>query len=185
MFWRRKQKEAAPQEAAKGKQISQQQDEEEELPSPPEPATSGSGEDTTDVAMEDVDEGLSETEVEEKVKEPPAVVEDNLSPEERLELKRQEAMQWQKVQETQALARNSFCKNQRVEYLHKTTGRQFEAVVVDVHLDDGIDRPYFTVRYQSGSPPEMIEKQTTGDRLSHVGFDEAKTYEIISSKIKF
>lgn len=110
---------------------------------------------------------------------PPA---EHLSPEERLEQKRQVALAAQKVQETQALGRNSFCKDQRVLYLHKASGRYFEAFVVDVHFDDGIDRPYFTVRYEFGD--EEIEKQTTSDRLSYVGFDEAKTYRIIASKIR-
>lgn len=148
------------------------------------------------VMMEDDDDdaenGLSQEEKKEedeeseasKEQDQPIVSEADLSPEERLERKREEAMRVQKVQETQALARNSFCKNQRVQYLHKASGRQYEAVVVDVHFDDGIDRPYFTIRYQSGSPPEMIEKQTTIDRLSYVAFDEAKTYDIISTKIK-
>lgn len=125
------------------------------------------------------EEQVEEEQVEEAPEERPAV---ELSPEDRLERKRQDAMEEQKVNEIQALASNSFCKNQRVQYLHKASGRRFEAVVMAVHFDDGVDRPYFTVRYEMGS--ETIEKQTTSDRLSYVAFDEAKTYEIISSKIK-
>lgn len=111
---------------------------------------------------------------------------DVLSPKERRARMEQDIMHAQKVLETQALARNSFTKNQRVEYMHKATGKKYEAVVVDVHFDDGLDRPYFTVRYKrsSGNPSEIIEKQTTRDRLTHVAFDEAKTYKILSSKLK-
>eukprot|EP00977_Amphora_coffeiformis_P015029 scaffold4298_cov183-Amphora_coffeaeformis.AAC.6 len=188
MIWRRKRKEAAA-VTQDGKQ----------QPPNEEPATSNSGEETTDAAMEEEEEEYDDNDhvsesdagandVQEEEQEQPAnAVADHeqqqnhqdalLSPEERLARKRQEAMELQKVQETQALGRDSFCKNQRVGYLHKASGRQYEAVVVGVHLDDGIDRPYFTIRYykSDANPPEMIEKQTTRDRLSHVSFDEAKT----------
>ena len=213
MFWRRKRKEATAgavaqvrggSDSIKGKQDSQQL-----VPDNDEPITSGSGEETMDIAMDEEeedsvdadDDGTSETDHDKNVQREDAqgvnVSEeqtyDHFSPEELLAWKRREAMQLQKVQETQALGRNSFCKNQRVRYLHKASGRQYEAVVVDVHFDDGIDRPYFTIRYHRQSDdnnggeeslPELIEKQTTSDRLSYVSFDEAKTYEIISSNIK-
>ena len=158
----------------------------------PEPATSSNDGDTEEPIVEEDEEEdpIAEEEEEDELDEsrddatPPPAPPADLSPEERLERKRQEAMEAQKVQETLALASNSFCKNQRVMYLHKASGRHYEAVIADVHFDDGLDRPYFTVRYASGNPPETIEKQTTSDRLSYVAFDEAKTYEIISSKIK-
>ena len=176
MFWRgRKRKESASKEAQKP----------ETLPrvDTPEPATTSNDESDTaeaivhEEAEESYDKGQQVEEMTSEEESP-----DLASPQERLERKRQDALQEQKVAEIQALARNSFCKNQRVRYLHKASGRHFEAVIVAVHLDDGIDRPYYTVRYSREA--ETIEKQTTSDRLSHVAFDEDKTYEIISSKIK-
>ena len=164
----------------------------------PDPTTSG--DDTEEVAMMEEEEANEEEEDETSSQEwsaapeaappatvaPPPPLERELTPAERLERKRQDAMQNQKVLETQALARNSFCKNQRVQYTHKASGRKYEAVVVDVHFDDGIDRPYFTIRYEMGEESsEIMEKQTTSDRLAYVGFDEAKTYKILASKIKF
>jgi len=212
MFWRHKRREATGVVAGgrggadrlNGKQVQQLL-----VPDNDEPVASGSGEETMDIVMDEGeqdsgdadDDGMSETDHDKNVQKEDAQgvnVNDeenfnHISPEELLARKRREAMRLQKVQETQALGRNSFCKNQRVRYLHKASGRRYEAVIVDVHFDDGIDRPYFTVRYHRQSDdnngggqslPEMIEKQTTSDRLSYVSFDEAKTYEIISSKIK-
>ena len=185
MFWRgrRKHKEAAAADAAlpEAAKATLRQHGEEDVP---EPETSGEEtEDAVATGNENEEETKEETIISnEDSNEKNAGEDDNLSPTERLERKRQEALQAQKVQEIKALARNSFCKNQRVKYLHKASGRQYEAVVSDVHFDDGIDRPYFTIRYNNAQ--EMIEKQTTSDRLSYVGFDEAKTYQIISSKIK-
>lgn len=181
MFWRgRKRKESASKEAQKP----------EALPrgDTPEPATTSNDESDTAEAIvhEEAEESLEKrqqvgemTLEEESPSEPVA---DLASPQDRLERKRQDALQEQKVAEIQALARNSFCENQRVRYLHKASGRHFEAVIVAVHLDDGVDRPYFTVKYSREE--ETIEKQTTNDRLSYVAFDEDKTYEIVSSKIK-
>ena len=114
------------------------------------------------------------------------------TPAERLEQKRQDALQYQKTQETKALARNSFCKHQRVLYTHKASGRKYEAVIVAVHLDDGLDRPYYTIRYNAATPvgqedtnvpAEPMEKQTTPDRLAYLAFDEAKAYHIIAARI--
>ena len=181
MFWRsRKRKEAAALKAAQKDDTLPQED-------TPEPVTSSNDEDDSvePAAVNEEEEVESEEEMEEKAEgewQPPPKPAPPVS---LLERKRQEAMKEQKRQETIALAQNSFCKNQRVQYLHRATGRRFEAVIVAVHFDDGVDHPYFTVRYEtSGNQPETIEKQTTSDRLSYIAFDEAKTYQIISSKIK-
>ena len=172
MFWRgRKRKDAAwrvttnavEKEATTGPTQPASDDE------TPEPTTSG--EDTEHAAMMKEEEESEYGEDDQKSAEelhdspeeaPRAPMERELTPEERLERKRQDAMQTQKVLETQALARDSFCKNQRVQYTHRASGRKYEAVVVAVHFDDGVDRPYFTIRYEmAGDPPEVMEKQTT------------------------
>lgn len=187
MFWRgRKRKESASKEALKPDTVPQNDT--------PEPATTSN--DESDTGLEPIANEKDEESVKERQKQqaeettveesspsaPEAAVVDLASPQERLERKRQEALQEQKVLEIQALARDSFCKNQRVRYLHKASGKHFEAVILAVHFDDGVDRPYYTIRYARDD--ETIEKQTTSDRLSYVAFDEDKTYEIISSKIK-
>lgn len=206
MFWRgRKRKQAAAaQKQAKEQEESlpplhHHQDEDDIAPEPA--VTSSNEEDETELPVDSTDDCKEEEEQEDEDEEskeqqqegemedtsvetqPQPAPADYLSPEDLLERKRQDAMAAQKVLETQALARNSFCKNQRVHYWHKASRQRYEAVIVDVHLDDGVDRPYFTVRYRTGDGDTM-EKQTTNDRLSYVGFDEAKTYQIISSKIK-
>jgi hypothetical protein len=133
--------------------------------------------DENDKVVDDIKSSCEEDKEEEEV-------EIAMTPQEKLEEKRQKALERQKSEETKALGNNTFCKQQRVQYFHKASGKTYDAVVVAVHLDDGIDRPYFTIRYfidESASNP--VEKQTTPDRLSYVPFDEAATYDIIASKI--
>ncbi|KAL7555352.1 hypothetical protein ACA910_001388 [Epithemia clementina (nom. ined.)] len=89
----------------------------------------------------------------------------------------------QKSSEVQALARDDFCKNQRARYLHKASQTWYnDALVVSVHNDDGVEKPYYTILYHPRPGEEPVEKQTTRDRLAHVPWDENKTREILSSR---
>ena len=91
----------------------------------------------------------------------------------------------QKEREDQANEIGTFVKNQRARYLHKASGEWFDAQVVGVHHDDGPDNPYYTIQYQSSQDDgKRIEKQTTGDRLDSVEWDEEQSWEILSSKMK-
>jgi hypothetical protein len=71
---------------------------------------------------------------------------------------------------------SSFAKNQRVAFFHKVSDTWIENThVVGVHHDDGVDQPYYTIRYQQSDSEEPIEKQTTCDRLKISAWDEAWT----------
>ena len=86
----------------------------------------------------------------------------------------------QKEREDRASEAGMFVKNQRALYLHKASGQQVDAQVVGVHHDDGPDNPYYTIQYQPSQDGERIEKQTTGDRLDTVEWDEESSWEIMS-----
>jgi hypothetical protein len=86
----------------------------------------------------------------------------------------------QKEGEERATASGVFIKKQSARYLHKASKRWFDAHVVGVHLDDGPDNPYYTIKYQS-TDGEWIEKQTTQERLEPVEWDEDRTWKILSS----
>ena len=59
------------------------------------------------------------------------------------EHKRYRALHAQYASEMKARKCGMLAERQRVAYLHKPTGQNFEAVVVGVHLDDGPDQPYY------------------------------------------
>lgn len=99
------------------------------------------------------------------------------------EYKRYCSLRSQFEEERAAETRGTFAKRQRVQYLHKQTNTNYDAVIQGVHLDDGPDRPYYTIKYkrpetifeEDGSEREEIieiEKQTTPDRLRRVVWDE-------------
>lgn len=94
----------------------------------------------------------------------------------------------QKEREIQAAgetAVGSFIKNQRVRYFHKLSETWMnDAFIAGVHHDDGVDQPYYTIRYTKPDTGESIEKQTTHDRLEYAEWDEEKTWRIISCKKK-
>lgn len=181
MFWRRRKRNQAAVSIRAQKEIQ------DGLTTDETPNPSQSGEDTTDAVAEEEEEENHNQNLgrQQELKEKPSVNKNddpNLSPEDRM---RKELLETQKIVETLALARNGFTKYQRANYVHKATGKVYEAVIMDVHTDDGLDRPYYTIRYKSGKPPQTVEKQTTRDRLKYVPFDEAKTEKILASKIKF
>jgi hypothetical protein len=86
--------------------------------------------------------------------------------------------------------RNCFVKNQRVFYFHKASDTWFDdAYIVGVHHDDGVDQPYYTIRYYKNNDStleaqlqEPIEKQTTHDRLKYAAWDQDKTWAILSKR---
>jgi len=95
----------------------------------------------------------------------------------------------QRASEMNAKKHNMYAAAQRVDYFHKSNGQHFEAIIIGVHLDDGFDKPYYTIRY---TRPESIEedgqvklclididKQTTPDRLRPLPWDEDKVYEAL------
>jgi hypothetical protein len=91
-------------------------------------------------------------------------------------------LQSQKDREIKASG-ESFAKNQRVAYFHKASNVWFEdTYIVGVHHDDGVDQPYYTIRYKKDDSEEPIEKQTTHDRLKYAQWDPEKTWKILSKK---
>mmetsp|Transcript_5916 Transcript_5916/g.16075 ORF Transcript_5916/g.16075 Transcript_5916/m.16075 type:complete len:254 (-) Transcript_5916:770-1531(-) len=90
----------------------------------------------------------------------------------------------QKTRECEAMLVGRFIKNQRVTYFHKRTEVWYhDAYVLAVHLDDGPDNPYYTIRYiketRSGYS-QMMEKQTTRDRLQYVLWDDDKSWQLLN-----
>jgi len=96
-------------------------------------------------------------------------------------------LQSQKEREIQAAAQTelgSFVKNQRARYFHKLSEQWYnDAHIVGVHHDDGVDQPYYTIRYRKPEEIESIEKQTTRDRLEYAEWEEEKTWTILSKKV--
>jgi hypothetical protein len=98
------------------------------------------------------------------------------------EHKRYRALHAQIASEMKAKKIGMLAQRQRVNYFHKPTEQHFEAVVVGVHLDDGPDQPYYTVRYKRPDVTDddgteriiftEIDKQTTPDRLTVLPWDE-------------
>ncbi|GFH60106.1 hypothetical protein CTEN210_16582 [Chaetoceros tenuissimus] len=98
----------------------------------------------------------------------------------------------QKEEEERAAKYGKFAKKQRVSYHHRANDTYYDAVIVGVHLDDGPDKPYYTIKYKRPNTYENddgqeiteeieIEKQTTPDRLKAVPFDYDKTWKIIGN----
>lgn len=92
--------------------------------------------------------------------------------------------------EEQAGKYNQYAPHQRVRYHFRATDTWYDAAVVAIHLDDGPDKPYYTIKYNKvqktqnskGDDVEevvAIEKQTDPDRLQRVPWDENKTWEIL------
>mmetsp|Transcript_1144 Transcript_1144/g.2652 ORF Transcript_1144/g.2652 Transcript_1144/m.2652 type:complete len:149 (-) Transcript_1144:94-540(-) len=96
----------------------------------------------------------------------------------------------QRKAEQDAEANGVFAKKQRVQYRNKANNTICDAVVVGVHFDDGLDKPYYTIRYKKQSEEEKqdgmkrvsvvdVEKQTNPDRLTRVPWNEEATWKII------
>jgi hypothetical protein len=85
-----------------------------------------------------------------------------------------------------------FVNNQRVRYLFKATETWYDAVIVAVHLDDGPEKPYYTIAYtrhdvetdcdNESVVARRVEKQTTPDRLERVEFDAELTLANLMAK---
>ena len=63
------------------------------------------------------------------------------------EYKRYQILRSQFEQERAAETRGVLAKKQRVEYKNQATGVSHPAIVIDVHLDDGPDRPYYVSQH--------------------------------------
>jgi len=96
----------------------------------------------------------------------------------------------QKEEEERSSKVGQFAKKQRVSYHHRATNKRYDAVIIGVHLDDGPDKPYYTIKYNQtecfvdacGVEEEKectVEKQTNPDRLTALPWDEDKTWELI------
>lgn len=93
--------------------------------------------------------------------------------------------------EKDAFSRGHFAKKQRVIYSHRATNSLFEAVVCGVHLDDGPDKPYYSIRYTKPNVrvnendgtesvvKQIVERQTDPERLERVPWDEDKAWEAL------
>jgi len=97
--------------------------------------------------------------------------------------------------ERAAESRGVLAKGQCVYYVVNTeTGSNtYEAVVVDVHLDDGPDNPYYTIKYkkpvtvqnEDGTESQEIievEKQTNPDRLRRMVWNDDASWDAIHKK---
>eukprot|EP00591_Stephanopyxis_turris_P011643 CAMPEP_0195520900 /NCGR_PEP_ID=MMETSP0794_2-20130614/17609_1 /TAXON_ID=515487 /ORGANISM="Stephanopyxis turris, Strain CCMP 815" /LENGTH=149 /DNA_ID=CAMNT_0040650339 /DNA_START=245 /DNA_END=694 /DNA_ORIENTATION=- len=90
--------------------------------------------------------------------------------------------------EMKALSHGMLATKQRVSYHHRGSDEHYDAVIMGVHLDDGPDKPYYTIKYQrrdkvideDGVEQDVlldIEKQTDPDRLTRVSWDEDKAFK--------
>jgi prolyl oligopeptidase PreP (S9A serine peptidase family) len=113
----------------------------------------------------------------------------SFSDEQRLKRRRLD-VQLKAEKEAAARGPKFFAKKQRVRYLNKTTNSVCDAVVVGVHLDDGPNNPYYTIKFKKqceeilgdGSKKTTIievEKQTNPDRLSRVPWDEDAAWKVL------
>mmetsp|Transcript_31773 Transcript_31773/g.48737 ORF Transcript_31773/g.48737 Transcript_31773/m.48737 type:complete len:172 (-) Transcript_31773:68-583(-) len=99
----------------------------------------------------------------------------------------------QRQRELEAESRGAYIAKQRVKYHYRAMDSFHDAVILGVHLDDGPDKPYYTIQYQKADVTlnehgheeaslVQVEKQTTPDRLQRVPWDEEATWSILSSK---
>mmetsp|Transcript_26941 Transcript_26941/g.37869 ORF Transcript_26941/g.37869 Transcript_26941/m.37869 type:complete len:163 (+) Transcript_26941:535-1023(+) len=99
----------------------------------------------------------------------------------------------QRKRELEAESRGAYIAKQRVKYHFRATDSFHDAVILGVHLDDGPDHPYYTIKYQKADVTlneqgdeeaslVQVEKQTTPDRLHRVPWDEEATWSILSRK---
>lgn len=103
------------------------------------------------------------------------------------EINRQLVKAQQKREKDAASRNDSYVVNQRVRYYFKGTETWYDAVIAGVHLDDGPDRPYYTIAYwrhdvegEEAVVARRVEKQTTPDRLERVPFDAKETLRILT-----
>mmetsp|Transcript_7816 Transcript_7816/g.11228 ORF Transcript_7816/g.11228 Transcript_7816/m.11228 type:complete len:174 (-) Transcript_7816:175-696(-) len=118
----------------------------------------------------------------------PQQQEDEVDPETRI---RRMQLNSQREREIQAESRNAYVKKQRVKYHYRAMDSWHDAVILGVHLDDGPDKPYYTIKYQKADVTMdeqgnevaslvEVEKQTTPDRLQRVPWNENATWAILS-----
>ena len=102
----------------------------------------------------------------------------------RIELKRRnELIAGQKQREERAKEQRVFTKKQRCFYFHKPTEMWLDtAQVVGVHCEDDPQNPYYTIQYSPLDSDEVIEKQTTRNRLAYIEWDEELTWRILSKR---
>ena len=97
----------------------------------------------------------------------------------------------QRQREEVASGKGAFVENQRVRYFFKGNETWYDAIIVGVHYDDGPDRPYYTIRFWRNCPEyeenhmdsvdrQVVEKQTTPDRLERVNFDPELTWKALT-----
>jgi len=111
------------------------------------------------------------------------------------EYKRMTRLRAQYDSERAAESQGVLAKGQRVHYVVKTDTeiKNFEAVVIDVHLDDGPDNPYYTIKYKKtviienedgteGQDLIEVEKQTQPDRLRRMEWNDDKSWDAIKKK---
>jgi uncharacterized protein with LGFP repeats len=100
----------------------------------------------------------------------------------------------QQQREEVASARGAFVENQRVRYFFKANDTWYDATIVGVHYDDGPDRPYYTIRFWRNGVEydenhmesvvrQVVEKQTTPERLERVAFDPELTWKILTEAV--
>ena len=122
--------------------------------------------------------------------------------------RRNEILRSQRSKELEAREKGVFTENQRVRYYHRANGWWLDNVrIVCVHFDEDPTKPYYvsfglsqlechastvqntqsslfvqTIQYSKGTSEEeveMVEKQTTGDRLDSTEWDGGKSWKML------
>ena len=84
----------------------------------------------------------------------------------------------QEEEERRAEERGMYAKKQRAEYNDRVVGDDVwvSCQIVGVHLDDGPDKPYYTIKFVrdrgDGSERENMEKQTQPERIRRLVKEE-------------
>lgn len=107
-------------------------------------------------------------------------------------LQKRRIIELQRKREEMASVNDTFVVNQQVSYFFKANETRYNATIVGVHYDDGPDRPYYTVRFWRNEVEDndegiesvvcqIVEKQTTPDRLERVDFDPEQTWRVLNN----
>lgn len=95
--------------------------------------------------------------------------------------RRQRLIEGQKEREDDAKETRVFTKNQRCFYFHKPSETWLDSAhVVGVHSEDDPSNPYYTIRYIPPGIEELVEKQTTRDRIAYIEWSPDLTWKILS-----
>ena len=86
--------------------------------------------------------------------------------------------------ELEALNRGQFAKKQKAEYNDRVVSNDtwVPCVIVGVHLDDGPDKPYYTIEFFRKG--EKIEKQTMSERVRRIVKEEVEKESEVGEEVE-